>query len=608
MAVTIRDLLVRLGVKAETRKLKQFDASMVSIAGSARTAVKTTLALGAAVVGAATLGTAALFSLTRGYADTADEAAKAAARTGITAQEFQELTFAATEAGASMQDVETAMRRQAVSARDAALGVGTAAKAYKRLGIDVNDSSGNLKPQLALFTESADAISKVKGETEKLALANDLFGRGGAKLLPLLNAGAEGMDALRQRARDLGIVIGDDAAKAAEEFNDRLFEASSAVVGLRNDFAQAFIPTFTRVLVAFRDWFIANRAIIRQRVERVAERIRAGLEALGRTVVAVDAFVRDRIGGWKVLFVAAASGVTALVVALTGLKVVFAITSGVTALTTALTSLAALLGLTLLPTVGVVALALGAMFVVFLPIILEVVGVVVLIGLAFEDLIVFLRGGDSVIGRFIATFLEGNAVWEALVRLLKAVIAEFWSFMSVLGLVAAIFVELLTPAWILFRDAVLAGVKLLVFAVASLVEPFLLLAGINIDDLLEDLDLMTAAVNSLRAAEEGLRDILQEGLDIARKFSATIQELSKQGNLIEMGFGAAGDLLFGAGAGVAPTGSDSSSRTTNNNNTSISSPSVNVTTNDPGAMRAEAEALFAEERRAAAASFAGAEV
>src|SRR2546422_8307163 len=46
--------------------------------------------------------------------------------------------------------------------------------------------------------------------SEKAALATAFFGKEGAKLVPILAEGVAGLDQLRQKARDLGIVLSED--------------------------------------------------------------------------------------------------------------------------------------------------------------------------------------------------------------------------------------------------------------------------------------------------------------------------------------------------------------------------------------------------------------
>ena len=369
-AVTIRELLTKLGVDADTAAVQQYDKAL-------GTAKKTMLAAAAA----ATAFSGALLASTVATGRQGDEAAKAGARVGVTAEEMQELGFAAEQTGARLIDVETAFRRQARAAADAAKGTGRAAETYADLEIKVKDASGRFKEPLDLFLETADVMRGLASETEKSAIANDLFGRGGAKILPLINAGAEGINNLRQQAQDLGFVLDNEAAKAAEDFVDRQNEVRLALVGVRNQIGKRLMPELTRMLEGFRDFIVVNRDVIRQRIDKNMERITGAVEFLRRKFKEVDEIVRERLGGWGNIFqqiekAAAFSGL------LTALTVVAQLAKAAT-------------------------LAFGAMSAAGAPVVIAMLAVTLaLVGaaLALDDLIVFARGGESAIGKFLDAF------------------------------------------------------------------------------------------------------------------------------------------------------------------------------------------------------------
>lgn len=385
-AVTIRELLTRLGVKADTVAVQRFD--------SALNTAKRTMVVAA---GAAIALTGALIATAVATARQGDEAAKAAARVGVNAQEIQELGFAAEQTGAQLSDVESGFKRQARAALEASMGVAEYADTYNRLGVEVTDTNGILKPQVQLFEETADAISVMTNETEQVAVAQEIFGRAGTRLLPLLKQGAEGIREFRRQARELGFVLDAEASKSAEDFTDRMNEVRLVIAGLRNQIGVALLPVFTSMLEGFRDFVTANRAVIRQRIDKTIELIQGAFDFLRNAMIEADRVVRDDIGGWDVIFQQVEKAA-----ALAG-------TLGVLRLLAVLANLARL---------GFVGLAAAT-----LPVTLTIAALVfglAAMALAFEDVLVFLRGGDSALGRLLDRFGLAGPVLEEFQALFRA--------------------------------------------------------------------------------------------------------------------------------------------------------------------------------------------
>ena len=59
----------------------------------------------------------------------------------------------------------------------AAKGSGTAYDAFKKLGVSVLDSGGQMKDAETIFLETIDALGEVKNATEQDQLAMDIFGK-----------------------------------------------------------------------------------------------------------------------------------------------------------------------------------------------------------------------------------------------------------------------------------------------------------------------------------------------------------------------------------------------------------------------------------------------
>jgi hypothetical protein len=219
------DLLMRTGsfetdTKRAAARLKELERS-AKAAGAV---------IGTAFVAAA----AATAAFVKSSINAADAAIKNAQSIGLTVEAYTALAFAADLSGVSQEEMGVALTKLARTASDAAGGSKTASAAFAAMGVSVKTASGAIKDTDTLLGEIANKFASYADGAEKTALAIELFGRSGAKLIPLLNQGAAGIDALKREAAELGIVMDTQTAKAAEQFNDDLTRLGAVVRGFGN--------------------------------------------------------------------------------------------------------------------------------------------------------------------------------------------------------------------------------------------------------------------------------------------------------------------------------------------------------------------------------------
>lgn len=438
---TIRELLVRLGVDADEKTVDNFDRSLSTVKSTALGVVRTLAAVTAAtiVVGAG------FVDLARRTAIAGDQAAKAATRMRLTAEEVQELDFALRQSGGSIDTFEKGIRRIAKNARDAERGLSTAVASFKDANVEFRDAEGNLRPPLELLEDFADEIIKVEDESQQLALAQELLGRSGADLLPFLLQGKDGIRALRQEARDLGFVMSEEAAKASEEFLDNMEKVSDIVTGLRQRVGAELIPVLNEAIVRFVDWFRANKDIIAQRVDRFADTVRLAFENLLRTLMRVNTFIERRVGGWARVFRLVAAAATVLA----GIRAWSALVSAIRAIGAALF---------IVQTIGIVAFGQIALAVI------AAVAVFALLVLAVEDFFVFLQGGDSVLGAFLDRLGRTDQVGQRLALLFTSLADVGDRLLGSVTRLGQALSRLFGPA----LDAILPPLEKLLFLIAEL--------------------------------------------------------------------------------------------------------------------------------------------
>lgn len=177
-----------------------------------------------------------------------DSVDKMSQKIGTSKKGYQEWEYVLSQNGMEISSLQGGMKKLTANMDDAKAGSDTASAMFKKLGVSVTDSSGKLKSQEQMFNESVTALQNMEDGTEKAALANDLFGKSGQKLMPLLNGTAEGTEALKQKANDLGMVMSDKAVKGSVDLTDGMDTLKRTSSGLRNNFVGAFTPALSGIV------------------------------------------------------------------------------------------------------------------------------------------------------------------------------------------------------------------------------------------------------------------------------------------------------------------------------------------------------------------------
>lgn len=287
MAISIGDALLKLGVDT-----KDLDKGMKGLGARIKKHQKA-IGIGMVAMGGAILA-AGIMSV-KSFAKMGDEVQKMALRTGFATEALSEYRHALEISGATLETLEKAVKRMAKTIVDASEGMATYIRAFDRIGISVDDLM-ELDPE-GQFDKIAMAIAAIEDPTIRAATAQDIFGRAGTQLLPLLAQGAEGMAKLREEAHKLGIVFDPEAANKAAEFNDALTRLNAGITGMKNEVGEALIPTLitmidsmTGVTEAVIRWSEAN-PILSSKLTEVITILGALLIGIGGFVLAMDGAV-----------------------------------------------------------------------------------------------------------------------------------------------------------------------------------------------------------------------------------------------------------------------------------------------------------------------------
>lgn len=218
------------------------------------------------------------------YGDGLDEAAQAV---GVTTDALQELRYAASLSGIGAEELDGAMMKLARTMASAKEGSEAQQKAFSKLGIRVTDGAGKLRAADEVTGDLAEKFAAMPDGAEKTALSMEFFGRTGAKLIPFLNAGRDGLAELREEAHELGLVMGEDAIKASAELGDNLDRLKATTKGLWRTAVAPLLPALNDLVKRFLAWRKENAALIRQALEKYVKYIIAAFKVLGNTLLAM---------------------------------------------------------------------------------------------------------------------------------------------------------------------------------------------------------------------------------------------------------------------------------------------------------------------------------
>lgn len=206
-------------------------------------------AKGIAVVGAAaTAAVAGLVKLAFSSANVTDELYDMSGKTGLSVEQLQKYKYAADMAGTSLETLTGAQSKLTKSMANAKKGTGDTADAFKKLGVNVTDTNGELRKADDVFNDALDALGKVGNETERDALAMQIFGKSAQELNPLIKAGEGALKAFGDEAERIGAVVSEDTLAPLAEMQTEVKKVRAQFDALKVNVGSQFAPVMTRIM------------------------------------------------------------------------------------------------------------------------------------------------------------------------------------------------------------------------------------------------------------------------------------------------------------------------------------------------------------------------
>lgn len=278
----LRELFVRLGLDVDAQSFAKGNLAVEVV----KTGLRTLVNMGHA--------------LEKRFEETleaGDKIKKTSQKIGIATDALQELQYAADLADVSAESMAMAVGKLSMNLVNAKAGSEESAKALK--GINFKKANGELKSTDEVLAEVAEKFEKMPDGPEKTAQAMKLFGKSGKDMIPLLNEGADGLERMRQEARDLGLVLDTEAIEASEELNDNFKRLQQITTGLWRTAIAPLIPAINKLVEKFLAWRKANAGIMAQKLREFVSTLIKSIDGLWSVFKSLLSIVNVFVEGVK---------------------------------------------------------------------------------------------------------------------------------------------------------------------------------------------------------------------------------------------------------------------------------------------------------------------
>ncbi len=256
VSVVARTKNFRKGMKRAQGSLKRFRASVVAT-------IKKTAKFGAVLAGVAAGAGAVWVKRTM---DSIDATAKWSDKLGIATEQLIAFQHAAKLSGVNVNTFNMGLQRMTRRMAEAAMDTGEAKAALLELGLNARELAAK-GPGSSLMA-IADAMARVKNQSDRVRLSFKLFDSEGVALVNVLRLGSKGLRAMEKEARELGITFNRIDAAQVEAANNALVRMRAAFQGIANTVTiklAPFIEAIAKKVTDFAKWMRANIATFLER-------------------------------------------------------------------------------------------------------------------------------------------------------------------------------------------------------------------------------------------------------------------------------------------------------------------------------------------------------
>jgi hypothetical protein len=272
-------------IKSFGERIGQFIENPLQGAKSAVGSFLTTLGpFGVGVMaGATALGgfAVAAFEAAKSLGEYGTRVKDAELRTGLTAKEVGQFSFAAKAVGQDISVVERLMRGLSQAADENSSQGEKARATLQRMGVDLRDAAGEMKPTSEILIEISEGLNKLPEGLQRDAAAMELFKRAGIEAIPFMTELNENL----RIAHEQGFGPTEDDVRRFQEYQRDVAQLETKWDALVRKFKEGIVITVSWVGKGV-DWFLNNIGTAgdderQRREEEQARKDAADIQAAG---------------------------------------------------------------------------------------------------------------------------------------------------------------------------------------------------------------------------------------------------------------------------------------------------------------------------------------
>jgi hypothetical protein len=226
------------------------------------------------------------------YTARADEIRVSAMKIGMSAENFQRLSYAAASSNVDVGKLTTGFNTLNKSLGEMSRGQGALYKYLETTNRSLLSQVKNCKSNVQVFKTLADALKKETDITKKASLGTAAFGRQWAELLPLLSQGAEGIEKLGDNIPNL---ISDRNLAMASLWRSNLAEIKRHIQGFGDILRSAVIRHVGVYVLMLKDCITTNRELIATKINEFVVKFVNFVKAAIPVVISFFNFIKKLV-------------------------------------------------------------------------------------------------------------------------------------------------------------------------------------------------------------------------------------------------------------------------------------------------------------------------